>query len=280
MNCNFHKRVILTAILSLSFFLISLEPAIGALYGVNSGTGGNFLAIIDETTAGVTNIGATGLTIDGLDFSPGNVLFAADNSNNRLVTLDPATGAVDTVIGPFGIGTVEGLAFHPTSGALFGIDVVGDNLLAINTTTGAATVIGSFGVQGAFAGLSFSRNGNTLYGVNFDDGGLYTINTTTGAATLIGTGAIGPLGLATDPETGDLYVAEWRGGADMTLAIVSPVNGSRTNVGTMVGAQQIEGLAFENVSTIPTMNEWGMIIFMALAGVGSVYYLRRKKITG
>lgn len=31
---------------------------------------------------------------------------------------------------------------------------------------------------------------------------------------------------------------------------------------------------------IPTMNEWGMIIFMALAGVGSVYYLRRKKIAG
>ena len=31
---------------------------------------------------------------------------------------------------------------------------------------------------------------------------------------------------------------------------------------------------------VPTMNEWGMIIFMALAGIGSVYYLRRKKITG
>lgn len=29
---------------------------------------------------------------------------------------------------------------------------------------------------------------------------------------------------------------------------------------------------------IPTMNEWGMIIFMALAGVGSLYHLRRKKI--
>jgi hypothetical protein len=28
---------------------------------------------------------------------------------------------------------------------------------------------------------------------------------------------------------------------------------------------------------IPTMNEWGMIIFMLLAGVGSVYYLRRHR---
>ncbi|MBI5676889.1 MAG: IPTL-CTERM sorting domain-containing protein [Nitrospirae bacterium] len=27
---------------------------------------------------------------------------------------------------------------------------------------------------------------------------------------------------------------------------------------------------------VPTMNEWGMIIFMALAGLGSIYYLRRR----
>jgi hypothetical protein len=31
---------------------------------------------------------------------------------------------------------------------------------------------------------------------------------------------------------------------------------------------------------IPTMNEWGMIIFMMLAGAGAAYYLRRRRITG
>jgi hypothetical protein len=31
-------------------------------------------------------------------------------------------------------------------------------------------------------------------------------------------------------------------------------------------------------SLVPTMNEWGMIIFMVLAGIGSIYYLRRKRI--
>ena len=30
-------------------------------------------------------------------------------------------------------------------------------------------------------------------------------------------------------------------------------------------------------SVVPTMTEWGMIIFTALAGLGSVYYLRRQK---
>lgn len=27
---------------------------------------------------------------------------------------------------------------------------------------------------------------------------------------------------------------------------------------------------------VPTINEWGMIIFMILAGLGAVYYLRRQ----
>ena len=29
---------------------------------------------------------------------------------------------------------------------------------------------------------------------------------------------------------------------------------------------------------VPTITEWGMIVFMVLAGLGSIYYLRRKKI--
>lgn len=32
-------------------------------------------------------------------------------------------------------------------------------------------------------------------------------------------------------------------------------------------------------ANIPTMTEWGMIIFMVLAGLGSVYYLRRQRRT-
>jgi hypothetical protein len=33
----------------------------------------------------------------------------------------------------------------------------------------------------------------------------------------------------------------------------------------------------QRVESVPTMTEWGMIIFIALAGVGSVYYLRRQR---
>ena len=31
------------------------------------------------------------------------------------------------------------------------------------------------------------------------------------------------------------------------------------------------------VQSVPTMTEWGMIIFMAIAGLGSVYYLKRQR---
>ncbi|TAN40067.1 MAG: IPTL-CTERM sorting domain-containing protein [Nitrospirae bacterium] len=39
----------------------------------------------------------------------------------------------------------------------------------------------------------------------------------------------------------------------------------------------VQGLSPGEVKTVPTMNEWGMIIFMLLAGLASVYYLRRQR---
>ena len=47
---------------------------------------------------------------------------------------------------------------------------------------------------------------------------------------------------------------------------------SRINEGTVDrGADEYQAV------DVPTMTEWGMIIFMALAGLGSIYYLRRQK---
>jgi hypothetical protein len=39
----------------------------------------------------------------------------------------------------------------------------------------------------------------------------------------------------------------------------------------------VYGVAAEQDPAIPTMNEWGMIIFTLLAGLGAVFYLRRQK---
>jgi hypothetical protein len=37
------------------------------------------------------------------------------------------------------------------------------------------------------------------------------------------------------------------------------------------------GCRRRTIQSVPTMTEWGMIIFIALAGLGSVYYLRRQR---
>ncbi|MBI5676545.1 MAG: hypothetical protein HZC48_12110 [Nitrospirae bacterium] len=42
----------------------------------------------------------------------------------------------------------------------------------------------------------------------------------------------------------------------------------------------LDDLTFSEAAQVPNLNEWGMIIFMALAGLSSVYYLRRNKIKG
>lgn len=237
-----------TAVALVGVGTLSADVIPGALYGVNSQTGGGFLAIIDKADGSVTNIGPTGIDVDGLAVFQAATIFAADNTNFRLVTLDPDTGGVSSVIGAYGGNTefIEGMSFRPSDGQLFGIDVLLNELVTINSSTGEVTSVGSFGEIHRFAGLSFV--GSTLYAVDFGDGGLYEINQSTGQASIIGFGEPGqnggPLGLATDPTNGSLFTAEWRGGANMTLATISTANGSRTHVGTMIGAPQIEGLSF------------------------------------
>jgi hypothetical protein len=74
-----------------------------------------------------------------------------------------------------------------------------------------------------------------------------------------------------------------------TLTCTDPTSNSTGNVGTLTAT--INLAAGESVSctftdnlpptaavAIPTLNEWGMIIFMVLVGLMSIYYLRRQKV--
>jgi len=64
---------------------------------------------------------------------------------------------------------------------------------------------------------------------------------------------------------------------------VDPVSGARTvlsdfGAGANQGVYPYGVAVFQQQATsVPSMTEWGMIIFMALAGVGAIYYLRRQK---
>jgi uncharacterized repeat protein (TIGR01451 family) len=228
---------------------IALETG-DALLGVNSGAGGQFLATIDTDTAALTNLGPTGLTIDGIAMGNG-VLYAADNGNDQLVTLDPATGAVDTVLGSYvNAGTIEAMAYRKSDDTLFGIDLTNANLVSFDTSSGEATVIGPLGTGENLAGMSFSMDG-TLYSIAHTSGSLFTVDPDTGAATLVATGpGTGPLGLAINPVTDVMYSATYTGGTDGVLETVDPVTAVRTAVGSMVGGLQIEGLTFRSGAVV------------------------------
>lgn len=248
MPTSMQRRATLLAIILLSLWV----PFAGAatLYGVQSPSGPGQLITIDTGTGAGTAQGATASAIDGLAFSPSDVLYAADNTNLQLVILDPANGSVLSVVGSYGVAsTIEGLAFRPSDSVLFGIDVTNDVLVTINTSTGAVSTIGSFGGASQMAGLAFNLDGSVLYGVDWENGCLYTINQLNGGASSVGCGAAstsgGPLGMARDPVSGTLYVAEYWGSGDSVLATVSTVDGSRTTIGTITGFNQVEGLTFD-----------------------------------
>jgi hypothetical protein len=68
-------------------------------------------------------------------------------------------------------------------------------------------------------------------------------------------------------------------GQSITLTAYSLQYGGDNSVETRL---LIDGISVGNAppnapTSVPTMTEWGMMIFMMLAGLGSVYYLRRQK---
>ncbi len=146
-------------------------------------------------------------------------LFAATGSNGvagTLYTINPATGAVASNIGPIRIGAtsiaITGLAFHPTNGTLYGVTVNGNNnarsVITINPSTGAATLIGASGGLGP----------NPVSDISFDN-------------------------------TGVLY--GWRGGGDSgttSLGTIDLNTGVFTPIGPTISSDGGGGLAFSTVS--------------------------------
>src|SRR5215472_7534861 len=98
---------------------------------------------------GCSEVGALSISMDGLAFGPGGVLFGLSQSPTgtaqpSLYTVDPVTAAI-TLIGSTGVSGVNlaGLAFDSVSGKLYA--GIGANLYTINTGTGAATLVGATG---------------------------------------------------------------------------------------------------------------------------------------
>jgi hypothetical protein len=125
--------------------------------------------------------------------------YGVDTNGTRLVTVDPANGAVHAV---FSLGyVVDGIGLNPVDGTLWGVTDPSDAvhpsyLLQINPMTHVVTPVGPLGAT--IAQLTFAGDG-TLYGWG---PGLYTIDRSTGTASPKGGGSVfaGSQTFAVDPE--------------------------------------------------------------------------------
>jgi hypothetical protein len=146
------------------------------------------------------------------------VLLATDGAGGtfaRLLSLDPATGAVISSAGNTGAAIV-GIAEDPTTGILYGVSSRDDPrapgfLFTIDQVTGAATQIGDLVPPATnlteVSDITFTPDG-TLYGWQETAEDLVTIDKTTGLATVVGNSGLGTnqAGLAADTG-GNLYLA-------------------------------------------------------------------------
>lgn len=67
------------------------------------------------------------------------------------------------------------------------------------------------------------------------------------------------------------------GGTSYISTIVTECDNYTNNVITNVIINNAIGSPGTPTAGAPTMNEWGMIIFMVLAGLGAIYFIRRKR---
>jgi hypothetical protein len=174
------------------------------------------------------------------------ILYAADGAGGnpacRLYTLNPATGAVVTNIGPIGMA-VTGLAVHPATGVLYGTTggaspVNPNSLITINRTTGAGTLVGAHGT-GPIADIAFRADG-TLFGWSEGTDDLVTINLANGVATVVGNSGVNTFGsgLAMSPANVLFFAGE---GASSNLRTVNQATGLTTVVAALAGAPQAGG---------------------------------------
>jgi len=187
-------------------------------------------------------------------------LLGADGGGiaSNLLVLNPANGAVSSIVGPIGFA-VTGMAIDPNTGTLYGATTLQDpiapgHLIRIDRTTGVGTVVGDLRPDNeGVADLTFRGDG-TLFGwlePSSDD--LVTINTTTGRATIVGNSGLNTAGsgLAFSP-TGTLFFAGAR--ANDALRTVNPSTGLTSVVATLSGApaatDRIVALAFDHSETL------------------------------
>jgi len=143
---------------------LAFHPVTGVLYGgvaaVPAEPGRLF--IVNTATGGATIIGPVGTNqtdLSAIEFAADGRLLALESTNDRLLSINPATGAILTDLPlSMSIGSVAGLARHPVTGVMYAVadDENGtDSLYILNPNDGVLTLVGPTGLTEGLAGLAF-----------------------------------------------------------------------------------------------------------------------------
>jgi len=264
----------------LAFALLALVsfPAVSAasgLYGIEYLTGTGFFKV-DQTNGALALIGNTGNTATGdLTSDLATTIWTNDMTNDALLTVDPATGAITSSTK---LTDVQGapvpivsLAWDKKTGNLYGNTAVGfggtaaDTLYQINPATGLSSLIGAIGFNTVYA-LGFDNSG-TLYGISQTSNALLTISTGTGAGAAVAPVALtAAYDLAFRPEDNVMFVAD---SGTSSLYNMNPGTGAATLVGPYGSATNNVGLAF----LVPEPGTIGLL----LGGFGLLALRARKR---
>ncbi len=135
-----------------------------------------------------------------LNAASAGTIYAVNDYNHTLITIDPVSLGVTTV-GSLGVasGDFGDLAYDGASGTMWWVAGRGnDSLYTINLATGAATLVGSHGIDDLFA---LGTVGGKLYG-QATSGNVYELNPVTAAPTLLGSNSVYPGGYDWNPDAG------------------------------------------------------------------------------
>lgn len=245
---------ILSAI-ALAAGLATLPATASTLYGVEY-AGVTPLYALDQGTGALSTVGPTGrngigdLTSDTRAAS--FRLWGVRISDNELVTLDAATGAVTSTVAMDSANDMVSIAFDSVSGRLFGNTSTGfgaafDALYEINPLTGATTFIGRILFSNVFA-LAFDQAGQ-LFGVSNSSNELISISTSTGNGASVAALGVGfAFDIASRPEDGQMFLAD---SGTASLYRLDTGTGALSMVGGYGSTTNIVGLAFGPGGTVP-----------------------------
>jgi hypothetical protein len=299
----------LCIVLFISLAIVADASAAGRLFRTNEPT--SMIEELNPDTGALINSFAAPVPLSadgpigcsGLAFANNRLFF--ENCGSSIYELNPSTGAVLTSF-PNPSPDVDGLGFSgtelyvqeyiavsgdrgdasPVASSYARVSVnsaspnqVGGAIYVLNPNTGALVRTLYPGIE-IIGGLTYAGGRNTLFTANAATGMIYELNVSTGAVmNSFAAPVINIYGVGYSFSRETLFLGD-NGSSPMTVYEVNPDTGAVIN--TLPVAPNWGLAADENVAAaaaVPTMNEWGMILFMALAGLGSVYYLRRKRRT-